>query len=610
MSQPDAIRVLVVDDERPIREAYCEVLSSGQRPRSAEVDRLRSRLFDEAPPKPARDGAFFEVHTADRAEAGVEAVRAKLESGERFEVVFLDMRMPPGPDGAWAAAKIRALDPSVDIVIATAYSDVDPAELSTRIPPRERLFYLQKPFHSHEVRQLAVALGHKARAESRIRQLAYFDSLTDLPNRDQLRERLSHGVALAKRGERQLAVMFIDLDNFKRINDTLGHSVGDEVLRSVARRLREAVRATDSVALGNTLGRLGGDEFMVVLPGIQRPEDAHSAADRVVRSLAAPVAIEGHELFVSPSIGISIYPGDGEDADTLLRNADLAMYFAKRNARGSFQRYDAAMNVAALKQLTLENNLRGAIARGEFSLHYQPQLDLRSGSVSGVEALLRWHNAQLDSVPPLEFIPVAEESGLILPIGEWVLRTACKQAAAWIAAGIPLERMAVNVSPVQLAQADFLPIVSQALAESGLNPRLLEIELTESALIANLARATEILAGVRALGVKVAIDDFGVGYSNMSHLKHLAIDRLKIDRSFITGIDTNGRDRAISEAIIAMARSMDMRVTAEGIEDDGQLSVLEAQGCDDVQGYFIARPMTADRAETYLRSLTAARSKG
>ncbi len=603
MSGDDPIRVLVVDDEQEIREAYREVMASGSRPRSSEVEQLRARLFKRGTPDPTKAAAFFDVHTADRAESGVEAVRTRLENGERFDVVFLDMRMPPGPDGAWAAEAIRALDASVDIVIATAYSDVDPAEISARIPPAEKLFYLQKPFHPHEVRQLAFALGRKARAEERIRRLAYFDSLTELPNRDQLREHLARSIALAERNKRPLGVMFVDLDNFKRINDTLGHSVGDEVLRATAQRLREAVRETDSVAAaGSLLGRMGGDEFMVVLPDLTRSDDAALVARRIAKSLLEPMAIATHELFVTPSIGIAVFPGDGEDIETLLRNADLAMYFAKRNTRGSFQFYDAAMNTSALKNLTLENQLRGAIHRGELSLHYQPQLDLRSGRVSGMEALLRWTNGELNGVPPLEFIPVAEESGLIVPIGDWVLHSACAQASEWIASGLTLERMAVNVSPVQLAQPDFLERVAHALAESGLAPSVLEIEITESALIANLPRAREVLSGVRAMNVQVAIDDFGIGYANMNHLKQLPIDRLKIDRSFITGIDTDSRDRAISEAIIAMARTMNMRVTAEGIEDDGQLSVLEAQGCDDGQGYFIARPMAKERAEAYLRA--------
>ncbi len=603
MTYDDPIRVLVVDDEQMIREAYREVLSSGPRQASSEVESLRARLFEEQTGAQAKPAASFELHSADRADSGVDAVRARLAQGERFDVIFLDMRMPPGRDGAWAATEIRALDPNVDIVIATAYSDIDPSELSTRIPPGEKLFYLQKPFHPHEIRQLAFALGCKARAEERIRRLAYFDTLTGLANRDQLREHLARVLALAERYQRSLAVMFIDLDNFKRINDTLGHSIGDEVLRGTARRLRDAVRETDSVApAGRLLGRLGGDEFMVVLPEMSRSDDAALVAKRIAKSLTVPLAVAGHELFVTPSIGIAVFPGDGSDVETLLRNADLAMYFAKSNSRGGFQFYDAAMNASALKTLTIEHQLRGALLRGELSLRFQPQLDLRSGRVSGMEALLRWENAELNGVPPMEFIPVAEACGLIVPIGDWVLHTACAQASAWISAGLDPGRMAVNVSAVQLAHPEFAACVTHALSEHGLEPSKLELEITETALIASPSAAREVLTRLRALGVRIAIDDFGIGYANMNHLKQMPVDRLKIDRSFVSEIDSNPRDRAISEAIIAMARTMGLRVTAEGIEDEAQLSVLDTQGCHDAQGYFIARPMTPAIAETYLRS--------
>jgi diguanylate cyclase (GGDEF)-like protein len=519
-------------------------------------------------------------------------------------LVFLDMRMPPGPDGAWAASAIRALDADVDIVLATAYSDVDPTEVSARIPPAEKLFYLQKPFHAHEVRQLAVALGRKAHAEQEMRRLAYFDSLTGLPNRLQVRSQMSRGIELARRHQRKLAVLFIDLDHFKRINDTLGHSIGDEVLRATAQRFRKAVRETDILSHApSELARVCGDEFLVLLPEIASAEDAGVVAQRIASSLAAPVKVEDHELHLAPTIGISVYPEDGEDVDTLLRNADLAMYFAKRTARGSFRYFEAAMNATALSRITIENQLRGAIGRGELFLHYQPQMDLRSGRISSMECLLRWQNCELGSVPPLEFIPVAEESGLIIPIGDWVLHTACAQASAWIAAGLRLERMSVNVSGVQLKRPDFIERVAHALEQSKLDASLLELELTESTLIANLDHARELLNAVKALGVRIAIDDFGTGYSNMSHLKNLPIDRLKIDRSFVNGIATNGKDRAIAEAIISMARSLDLRVTAEGIEDEGQLDVLGDRGCHDGQGYFIARPMAPESAAAYLRTV-------
>jgi diguanylate cyclase len=289
-----------------------------------------------------------------------------------------------------------------------------------------------------------------------------------------------------------------------------------------------------------------------------------------------------------------------------MHNADLAMYFAKSVGRSKFQYYDASMNATALKRLTIEGQLRGAIERGELSLHYQPQMDLKSGRLCGMEALLRWSNAELGDVPPLEFIPVAEECGLIDTVGDWVLHAACTQASAWLEAGLPLERMAVNVSALQLSRPDFVTRVAHALEVSGLDPKVLELELTESALIANIDRAREVLAQIKGLNVQIAIDDFGVGYSNMAHLRQLSIDRLKMDRSFVSGIDTEERDRAVSAAIISMAQGMKLKVTAEGVEDGAQYAILESQQCDEVQGHYISRPMAAAQAEAFLRSLVAA----
>lgn len=597
MSVAETIRVLVVDDEAPIRHAYRELLAKR---RLTEVERLRARLFDSESSKPIA-APDFEVQTADRAESAVGAVRARLDKGERFDVIFLDMRMPPGPDGAWAATAIRELDPGVHIVIATAYSDLDPEELSTRIPPAERLFYLQKPFHAHEVRQLAVALGRKARAEAHVRQLAYFDPLTSLPNRTLMCEQMAKTIGRGPRRGQRSAVIFIDLDNFKRINDTLGHSVGDEVLRATADRLREAARSADGARVSDQLGRMGGDEFVLFLAEIGEPGDAARIAERIAKALGSPIAAGGHELFLTASIGIAVFPNDGEDVEALLRNADLAMYFAKREGRSKIHYYDPQMNATTLKRFTLENQLRGALERGEFLLHFQPQIDLATGRACGLEALLRWNNAELGQVPPAEFIPVAEECGLIVPIGDWVLRAACTQAMKWLEERLPFERISVNVSAVQLAQPDFIERVAGALGDSGLPPGVLELELTEGALIADLGRARTVLDRIKTLGVQIAIDDFGVGYSSMSYLKELSIDRIKIDQSFVAGIDTIGKDRTICAAIISMAHSMSLRVTAEGVEDHRQLAILQSQRCDEAQGYYFGRPMHASDLDAYLR---------
>jgi diguanylate cyclase (GGDEF)-like protein len=460
----EPIRVLVVDDEDEVRDAYRQILLEADVTRDlAAFHDLRTRLFRKADaPAPAAQaaprGATFDPVFCNGAEAAVAAVKEALGQEQPFAVVFLDMRMPPGPDGVWAAARIRELDPAVEIVICTAYSDVDPCEIGGIVPPEEKLSYLQKPFHPHEIRQMTIALASKWRAERTVVKLAYFDALTGLPNREQSRNRLVGAIEAARQHERTLAVLYLDLDNFKRVNDTLGHAVGDELLQVVAARLRHSLRYGDSrgndssaVARPGDLARLGGDEFLVLLPNIRKPADAGVIAERIIGALRVPMQLAMNSLVVTPSVGIATFPNDGADAETLLRNADLAMYFSKRKSPGTYSFYDAAMNANALQRFTIEDKLRGALERNEFSLNYQPLFDIRTGHISGMEALLRWTNDQLGVVPPSEFISVAEETGLILPIGDWVLRQACAQAKAWHDDGLPLVRMSVNVSGQQFA---------------------------------------------------------------------------------------------------------------------------------------------------------------
>ena len=401
-------------------------------------------------------------------------MREALAADDPFAVAFLDMRMPPGPDGVWAAARIRELDPAMEIVICTAYSDIDPRDIGGMVPPEEKLSYLQKPFHPHEIRQMTISLASKWRSEHRIVKLAYFDALTGLPNREQSRNRLGSTLAAAKQHQRMLAVLYLDLDNFKRVNDTLGHAVGDELLvwsrRACATRCAPTSTVDESPGSRSShIARLGGDEFIVILPNIRSADDAAAVAARLIAELQEPMRLALHTLVVTPSIGVALFPADGVEVDTLLRNADLAMYFAKRKGPGMFAFFDASMNDAALHRFTLEAKLRGALERGEFTLHYQPQFDVRTGSVSGMEALLRWTNDELGVVPPVEFIPVAEETGLILGIGEWVLRNACLQAKSWVDEGLPVARMAVNVSGQQFVLKDFPQLVAGIIKETGID---------------------------------------------------------------------------------------------------------------------------------------------
>jgi diguanylate cyclase (GGDEF)-like protein len=609
------IRVLVVDDEPEVRDAYRQVLAESEV--SLEMTgfhELRSRLFRKSPAEALRARAAlratsFEPVFCEQATQAVAAVKEALARNEPFAVVFLDMRMPPGPDGVWAATQIRELDPAVEIVICTAYSDADPGEIGGYVPPEDKLSYLQKPFHPHEVRQMTIALGSKWRAERRIVRLAYFDTLTGLPNREQSHNRLVGALAAAKEKGGSLAVLYLDLDNFKRVNDTLGHAVGDELLCVVADRLRKSLRyGSDAHAGSNNarpgdIARLGGDEFMVLLPNLRSSVDAGGVAERLILALREPMQLASNSLVVTPSVGIAIYPQDGADAETLLRNADLAMYFAKRRSPGTCAFFDVSMNARALHRFTIEEQLRGALERQEFSMQYQPQFDVRTGTISGVEALLRWTNAELGAVSPTEFIPVAEETGLILAIGKWALRAACLQAQAWRAEGLPLERMAVNVSGRQFALADYPQEVAAILSESGLDPRVLELEITESVVMADEVWAEKAITALKKLGISLAIDDFGTGYSSFGRLRNFAVDRLKIDRSFVTSITETSDDRAIAAAIIAMSRSLHISVTAEGVENFPQLSFLQEQDCQDAQGFLLSRPLQADAARELLRRM-------
>ena len=605
------IRVLIADDEAEVRDAYRQILhETDMSSETALFHNLRERLFSKnAPAQVAKilspsDTTFAPVF-CEGAEAAVAAVREALAAEAPFAVAFLDMRMPPGPDGVWAAARIRELDPAIEIVMCTAYSDIDPRDIGGLVPPEEKLSYLQKPFHPHEIRQMTISLASKWRSEHRIVKLAYFDALTGLPNREQSRNRLNSALVAAKQHQRMLAVLYLDLDNFKRVNDTLGHAVGDELLCLVATRLRTSLRADETAdvqptARSSHIARLGGDEFIVMLPDVRSAEDAAAVAARLIAELQEPMRLALHTLVITPSVGVAMFPADGVEVDTLLRNADLAMYFAKRKGPGMFAFFDASMNDAALRRFTLEAKLRGALERGEFTLHYQPQFDVRSGGVSGMEALLRWTNDELGVVPPAEFIPVAEETGLILGIGEWVLRNACRQAKEWVDEGLPVARMAVNVSGQQFVLKDFPQLVAAIIKETGIEAPMLELEITESVVMKDEAWAEQALAQLKEQGVMLAIDDFGTGYSSFGRLRHFAVDRLKIDRSFMTSLIDCSDDRAIAAAIIEMSRSLRINVTAEGVESFPQLLFLQEHECHEAQGFLFSRALPAADAHKLL----------
>ena len=435
-------------------------------------------------------------------------------------------------------------------------------------------------------RAMALEMAHSAE----------HDFLTGLPNRMLLNDRISQAIALAPRHENQVAVLFLDLDGFKHINDSLGHPVGDELLKSVAERLVGCVRIADTVS------RQGGDEFVVLLSEADQWEDAAVVAKRILDAVAEPHSIGTQELHVTTSIGVSVYPDDGHDAETLIKNADTAMYQAKENGRQSYRFFEPAMNVRAVERQSIEEDLRRAVERDEFVLHYQPKIDLRTGNITGAEALIRWMHPTRGLLAPAQFIPIAEDSGLILPIGNWVLREACRQARAWVDAGTPAGTMAVNVSAMELGGENFLDGLFAILTDTGLDPGALEIELTESVLMKHAESAASILLSLRERGVHVAVDDFGTGYSSLSYLREFPIDALKIDQSFVRQITSAEDDMSIVTAVISMARSLKLRVVAEGVETAEQLAFLQAGECDEAQGYHFSRPVPAEEFASLLKS--------
>jgi diguanylate cyclase (GGDEF)-like protein/PAS domain S-box-containing protein len=427
---------------------------------------------------------------------------------------------------------------------------------------------------------------------------AEHDAMTGLPNRLLLNDRLGQAIALAYRHKCQVAVLFLDLDGFKHINDSLGHTIGDKLLQSIAARLVGCVRAPDTVS------RHGGDEFVVLLPEVRKPEDAATTARRLLQALAKAHSIGPHDLHITASIGVSIYPDDGPNAETLIKNADTAMYQAKENGRESYQFFRPAMNVRAVERQSIEEHLRRALERQEFALHYQPIVDMKTRAITGAEALIRWTHPTRGAVPPLQFIPIAEECGLILPIGAWVLREACAQARAWADAGLPMMTMAVNVSATQFRNEGFLDELYAILRETGLDPKYLELELTEGSLMKRAELTASILSTLRKKGVQVAIDDFGTGYSSLSYLRKFPLDALKIDQSFVRQITTNPDDTTIVSAIISMGRSLNLRVVAEGVETEEELAFLQAHHCDEAQGYYFSRPVPAQQFAKLLGTQT------
>ena len=616
-------RILVIDDNLAIHDDFRKVLcASAEEAAEAEFRAAEAELLGETVGDPGRP--TFKIDSAHQGQEGVEKARQALAGDQPYSMAFVDMRMPPGWDGLVTIEHLWEVDPHIQVVICSAHADYDWIEVVRRLQHSDRLLVLRKPFEPIEVLQCASALTRKwqnerimrgqvaslehvvsARtqgleaANRQLRHLATHDALTGLPNRVLLDDRLAQAVAHADRDGHSFAVMVCDLDRFKLINDSLGHRAGDELLQEVARRLSGAARSIDTVA------RLGGDEFVLVISPVAGRAEAEAFAQRAIEAIQPPVQIAGISIHTSPSIGIAFYPADGTSLDALLAQADAAMYAAKERGRNNVQCYAPGMSARTQNKVQLESDMHVALAQKQFDLYYQPKVDTASGGIYSAEALIRWRHPQHGLMQPDDFIPLAEECGLIGAIGEWVMREACRQAREWQAAGLPPLRVAVNMSAAQFRAGNLVQTVGRALADSGLEPRLLEVELTESAVMSDPEESITILEQLSRMGVILSVDDFGTGYSSMSYLRRFPIDKLKIDRSFISEVMDRPDDASIVRAIVSLAHSLRLKVVAEGVETPAQLEFLKALGCDQYQGFHFSPPLPASEFEGLIRSVVA-----
>jgi diguanylate cyclase (GGDEF)-like protein len=529
---------------------------------------------------------------------------------EKYELVISDINMG-GMSGLEMIPQVRASAPDTVIMMISGEQTIESAIEAMRGGAFD---YIMKPFDFQHVEAavrralehhslLAAKRRHENHLEELVRQrtaelnhLAYHDALTDLPNRILFEDRLTQALLLAERNRQTLGMLFLSLDRFKKVHDTLGRAIGDRLLQKVAERLR------CSAHQGETVARFEGDEFALLLTQIggTENEDVGAVIFQLNESLKLPFIIDEHELFITVSIGISLYPDDGADAPTMLKNADAALYRAREQGGDNYQFYTADMNAKAMKRLTLENSLRRALERSEFEVYYQPVLDINTRKIVGMESLLRWHHPELGLVQPAEFIPLAEDTGMIVPIGEWVLRTSCGQSKSWQEAGFAPLSLAVNLSARQFQQQNLAEVVVRILQETGLNAHDLELELTESSIMKNAESAVRTLGELKAMGVKIAIDDFGTGYSSLGYLKRLPIDTLKIDRSFVCDVTTDPDDAALVMAIITLAHNLRLKVIAEGVDTEEQLKFLHLLRCDEWQGYLFSRPLPVEAFEDLL----------
>ena len=596
-------RILIVDDVTSIHLDFRKILCADA-DAEPSLDTLEQTLFG----TPTVPRQAFILDSAYQGQEALELVNRALATNAPYAMAFIDMRMPPGWDGLQTIEQLWNVDPNLQIALCTAYSDYSFEAIEARLKYNDQLLILKKPFDHLEIRQMASALtwkwqlaqdaalkviGLERTIEERVQELLkvshllQYDALTELPNSTLLGDRLTQAIALGRRHDTQLAVMFIGLDRFKRINNALGYPVGDEVLQQVSQSLVAAVRESDSVF------RYGSDEFVILLNDVQHPQQTQHIAQKVLQAISVTRHVAGHDLSVTASLGISIYPNDSSTAVELIKHAETAMHTTKERGPDDLSFYTEDMNLRARHQQNLESAIRQALEHDEFALHYQPKLDLKTGRILGAEALIRWFQPRSGWVHPANFIPVAEDSGLIVPLTQWVLRHACEQAQAWRTMGLAPLRISVNISAIDFRQREFVDNLAAILKQTGLPPNQLELEITESVLMQNVDETVDILNRIKAMGVRLALDDFGTGYSSLSYLRRFPIDVLKIDQSFVRGLHENSQDAQLISAIIGMGKSLELNIIAEGVETLEQLNFLRAQHCEEGQGFLFSKAVPA-----------------
>lgn len=619
MPEKNQKRILIIDDVAGIHEDFRRIFSGDAS--NTKFDEALAAISNTTTSAPKKtESAKYILDSAYQGEEALKLVEKSIANNERYALAFVDMRMPPGWNGIMTIKKIWEVDPEIQIVICTAFSDYSWEDISHELTTTDNFLILKKPFDVVEIRQLAASLTTKWElkrkvqyqvehlqelVEERSQQLlhqATHDELTGLPNRSLNHDRIQQAIAYAKQDNTLVAVLMLDLDNFKRINDRLGQNIGDALLKDIADKLKNILQETDSIC------RIGGDEFSLVITSYDNEAELQKRINRIFALFTTPSRVNSHELIVTSSIGVSIYPKDGEDVDTLLKNANIALYHAKEMGRNNVQYYQTPLGQELFEKMDVISSLHQALANGEFVLHYQPLLDLNTNKIIGVEALVRWNHPQLGLLQPDTFIPLAEKSGLINELGKWVLKAACLQNKKWQQTINPELNVAINISGYQFRKKEFIEETIQLLQELEIDPHTITFEMTESVILGNPNDIADKMHQLKKIGIHFAIDDFGTGYSTLNYLKYYPFDSIKIDKSFIQGVITNKGDKSIVEAIINMARTLGVMILAEGVESIEQVNFLKDRHADHVQGYFYSKPVDADKCTELLKNASGKQS--